>query len=100
MQAQKMCLQEDGDTKNCLQQELHRKQCLNVKILQPPVKKIMVLSLRPAGSHGEEETIFFSPLPLPLSFLYLFYFIFCSRLNFLDELTEKRLPRKISDACI
>ena len=38
----------------------------------PPVKKIMVPSLRPAGSHGEEETVFFSPLPsppLPFSFL-------------------------------
>ena len=62
----------------------------------PPVKKIMVPSLRPAGSHGEEETVFFSALPsppLPSPF-------HSSRPNFLDELTQKRFPRRISDACI
>ena len=89
-----MCLQEDGDTKKLFTAGAAYKtmfECENFPTPPPPVKKIMVPSLRSAGSHGEEETVFFSPLPSPFH---------SYRPNFLDELTQKRLPRRISDACI
>ena len=68
-----MCLQEDGDTKKLFTAGATYKtvfECENFPTPPPlPVKTIMVPSLRSAGSHGEEETVFFSPLPSPPLFI-------------------------------
>ena len=102
-----MRLQEDGDTKKLFAAGAAYKTMFECEhfptsLPPPPVKKIMVPSPGPAGPHGEEETVFFSRLPSPpfipfFSFI-LFYFLLSSQL--LDEITQKRLPRRISDACI
>ena len=51
-----MCLQEDGDTKKLFTAGAAYKtmfECQNFPRRPPPVKKIMVPSLRPAGSQGD-----------------------------------------------
>ena len=82
MQAKKMRLQEDGDTKKLFAAGAAYKTMFECEhfptsLPPPPVKKIMVPSPRPAGPHGElrGNSFLFSPPISPFHSFLLFYFV-------------------------